>query len=92
MFAVTLERSHAVFAHHKSRSTCCLSCALQARAVGDELVVGLVPDREILRCKGPPVQNQQERKIMVEAVKWVGQVIEGTHCAFAAAAQSAQIG
>ena len=59
-----------------------LSCALQARAVGDELVVGLVPDREILRCKGPPVQNQQERKIMVEAVKWVGQVIEGTYCGF----------
>ncbi|KAL0048723.1 hypothetical protein WJX82_009569 [Trebouxia sp. C0006] len=47
----------------------------QARAVGDELVVGLVPDREILRCKGPPVQNEEERKIMVEAVKWVGEVI-----------------
>ena len=29
---------------------------------------------------------------MVEAVKWVGQVIEGMHCAFAVAAQSAQIG
>lgn len=50
---------------------------LQARAVGDELVVGLVPDSEILRCKGPPVQNEEERKIMVEAVKWVGQVITG---------------
>ncbi|KAL3160740.1 hypothetical protein ABBQ32_010650 [Trebouxia sp. C0010 RCD-2024] len=47
----------------------------QARATGDELVVGLVPDREIMRCKGPPVQNEQERKIMVEAVKWVGEVI-----------------
>lgn len=65
---------------------------LQARAVGDELVVGLVPDREILRCKGPPVQNQQERKIMVEAVKWVGQVIEGEHCAFAVDDQSATVG
>lgn len=53
---------------------------LQARAVGDELVVGLVPDREILRCKGPPVQNEEERKIMVEAVKWVGEVITGQHC------------
>lgn len=50
---------------------------MQARAVGDELVVGLVPDREILRCKGPPVQNEEERKIMVEAVKWVGEVITG---------------
>lgn len=47
----------------------------QARAVGDELVVGLVPDSEIRRCKGPPVQNQEERRVMVEAVKWVGQVI-----------------
>lgn len=52
---------------------------MQARAVGDELVVGLVPDREILRCKGPPVQNEQERKLMVEAVKWVGEVITGKH-------------
>ena len=49
----------------------------QARTVGDELVVGLVPDREIRRCKGPPVQNEEERKIMVEAVKWVGEVITG---------------
>lgn len=50
---------------------------MQARAVGDELVVGLVPDSEIRRCKGPPVQNQEERRVMVEAVKWVGQVITG---------------
>ena len=50
---------------------------MQARATGDELVVGLVPDSEILRCKGPPVQNEQERKTMVEAVKWVGEVITG---------------
>ena len=50
---------------------------MQARAVGDELVVGLVPDKEILRCKGPAVQNEEERKIMVEAVKWVGEVITG---------------
>lgn len=42
-------------------------------------MVGLVPDREIMRCKGPPVQNEQERKIMVEAVKWVGEVITGEH-------------
>lgn len=54
---------------------------MQARAVGDELVVGLVPDREILRCKGPPVQNEEERKIMVEAVKWVGEVITGQYTA-----------
>ena len=49
----------------------------QAKAVGDELVLGLVPDSEILRCKGPPVMNEEERHILVEAVKWVDEVITG---------------
>ena len=50
---------------------------MQAASVGDELVVGLVPDSEILRCKGPPVQSEAERKCMVDAVKWVGEVMTG---------------
>jgi ethanolamine-phosphate cytidylyltransferase len=33
----------------------------QARALGDQLVVGLVPDSEIRRCKGPPLMNEAER-------------------------------
>lgn len=74
----TEQRSRFLCTSHKTTSF--LICTLQARAVGDELVVGLVPDSEILRCKGPPVQNEQERKIMVEAVKWVGEVITGEHC------------
>ncbi len=41
------------------------------------LVLGLIPDHEILKCKGPPVMSQAERKIMVESVKWVGEVITG---------------
>ncbi len=41
----------------------------QAKAAGDELVVGLVPDSEILRCKGPPVLNDEERLVLVESVK-----------------------
>ena len=49
----------------------------QAKALGDELVVGLVPDSEILRCKGPPLMNQDERLEMVESVKWVDEVLEG---------------
>eukprot|EP00891_Asterochloris_glomerata_P006161 jgi/Astpho2/6161/Aster-03576 len=49
----------------------------QAASLGDELVVGLVPDSEILRCKGPPVQSEAERKCMVDAVKWVGEVMTG---------------
>ncbi|KAG1660779.1 hypothetical protein FOA52_011320 [Chlamydomonas sp. UWO 241] len=49
----------------------------QAKAVGDELVLGLIPDSEIVRCKGPPVMNEEERHILVEAVKWVDEVITG---------------
>mmetsp|Transcript_37446 Transcript_37446/g.105734 ORF Transcript_37446/g.105734 Transcript_37446/m.105734 type:complete len:467 (+) Transcript_37446:383-1783(+) len=49
----------------------------QAKACGEELVVGLIPDSEILRCKGPPVQNEEERHIMVSSVKWVDEVITG---------------
>lgn len=47
----------------------------QAKALGDELVVGLVPDSEILRCKGPPLMNETERLEMVESVKWVDEVV-----------------
>ena len=50
---------------------------VQAKAVGDELVLGLIPDSEILRCKGPPVMNEEERHVLVEAVKWVDEVITG---------------
>lgn len=47
----------------------------QAKALGDQLVVGLVPDIEILKNKGPPVMNDDERFTMVESVKWVDEVI-----------------
>ncbi|KAI8463116.1 MAG: CTP-phosphoethanolamine cytidylyltransferase [Monoraphidium minutum] len=47
----------------------------QAKALGDVLVVGLIPDAEILRVKGPPVQNEKERYTMVEQVKWVDEII-----------------
>jgi ethanolamine-phosphate cytidylyltransferase len=49
----------------------------QAATLGDELVVGLVPDREILRCKGPPLLNEDERLELVESVKWVDEVLTG---------------
>ena len=41
------------------------------------LVVGLIPDSEILRCKGPPVMNEAERFTMVKSVKWVDEVLTG---------------
>jgi cytidyltransferase-like protein len=49
----------------------------QAKAVGDQLVVGLIPDSEIMRCKGPPVLNETERLRLVESIKWVDEVITG---------------
>ncbi|KAG6466187.1 hypothetical protein ZIOFF_076030 [Zingiber officinale] len=47
----------------------------QARALGDQLVVGVVSDDEIKVNKGPPVTPLHERMIMVGAVKWVDEVI-----------------
>ncbi|KAH7554623.1 hypothetical protein JRO89_XS12G0249600 [Xanthoceras sorbifolium] len=47
----------------------------QARALGDHLVVGVVSDAEIIANKGPPVTPLHERMIMVNAVKWVDEVI-----------------
>lgn len=40
-------------------------------------MVGLIPDSEILRCKGPPVLNERERYLLVDAVKWVDEVVKG---------------
>jgi ethanolamine-phosphate cytidylyltransferase len=34
---------------------------VQAKQMGDVLVVGIHPDEEIIRNKGPPVMNQDER-------------------------------
>ena len=42
----------------------------QARSLGDFLVVGVIADSEIERCKGPPVMNEKERTIMAKACKW----------------------
>ena len=48
----------------------------QAKACGDYLVVGLVPDHEILLNKGSaPVMNEEERFAALSACKWVDEVI-----------------
>ena len=49
----------------------------QAKMLGDELVVGLVADREILKCKGPPLLNESERQLVLQNIKWVDEVITG---------------
>ena len=52
----------------------------QARALGDQLVLGLISDDEIRRAKGPPVLDYKERKTLVGANKWVDEVIDGALC------------
>ncbi|KAG6627801.1 hypothetical protein I3843_15G132200 [Carya illinoinensis] len=47
----------------------------QAKALGDELVVGLVSDEEIIANKGPPVLSMVERLALVSGLKWVDEVI-----------------
>ena len=47
----------------------------QAKALGDELVVGVVSDEEIVLNKGPPVLTMQERLSLVSGLKWVDEVI-----------------
>ena len=49
----------------------------QARALGDQLVVGMNSDEGIRSAKGPPVMDYEERKKMVGAVKWVDEIIDG---------------
>lgn len=43
---------------------------------GDILVVGINPDVEVLRYKGPPIYTQEERYVMAKACKWVDEVVE----------------
>ncbi|GAV56947.1 CTP_transf_2 domain-containing protein [Cephalotus follicularis] len=47
----------------------------QAKALGDELVVGVISDEEIIANKGPPVLSIEERLALVSGLKWVDQVI-----------------
>ncbi|XP_007482912.1 ethanolamine-phosphate cytidylyltransferase isoform X6 [Monodelphis domestica] len=49
----------------------------QARAMGDYLVVGVHTDEEIAKHKGPPVFTQEERYKMVQAIKWVDEIVPG---------------
>jgi rfaE bifunctional protein nucleotidyltransferase chain/domain len=49
----------------------------QSRALGDRLVVGLNSDASVRRLKGPtrPVNSQEDRKRMLEALRCVDEVI-----------------
>lgn len=43
--------------------------------MGDYLIVGVHTDEEIAKHKGPPVFTQEERYKMVQAIKWVDEVV-----------------
>jgi cytidyltransferase-like protein len=47
----------------------------QGRALGTHLVVGVNSDESITKCKGPPVMNDAERLAMIEACKFVDEVV-----------------
>nr|CAH8863728.1 unnamed protein product [Trichobilharzia regenti] len=48
----------------------------QAKALGDQLIVGVHSDKEITKHKGPPVFHEQERYRLIKAMKWVDEVVE----------------
>lgn len=48
----------------------------QAKSLGKTLVVGIHSDEEIIRNKGMPVMNNEERVAMIKACKWVDEVVE----------------
>jgi ethanolamine-phosphate cytidylyltransferase len=50
----------------------------QAKMLCDVLVVGVHSDAEIIRSKGPPVMNNEERLATVKACKWVDEVVFDT--------------
>jgi len=48
----------------------------KAKALGDYLIVGVHSDAEITKHKGPPVTKESERYAIVNACKWVDEVVE----------------
>mmetsp|Transcript_31167 Transcript_31167/g.41231 ORF Transcript_31167/g.41231 Transcript_31167/m.41231 type:complete len:527 (+) Transcript_31167:333-1913(+) len=47
----------------------------RGRSLGTHLVVGVNSDASIKECKGPPVNSEEERIIMVEGCKFVDEVV-----------------
>ena len=48
----------------------------EARELGDRLIVGCNSDRSVKELKGNtrPINNQEDRKAVLEAVRWVDEV------------------
>lgn len=47
-----------------------------AKSLGDFLIVAIDSDRRVQELKGPtrPINNQEERLVMLNAIRWVDQV------------------
>jgi len=50
----------------------------QSKKLGDILVVGVNADDEVIKVKGPLIMDQKERVALIQACKWVDEVIEST--------------
>jgi len=50
----------------------------QAKALCDVLVVGVHSDAEILKHKGPPVMNEEERLALASGCKWADEIVFDT--------------
>jgi ethanolamine-phosphate cytidylyltransferase len=46
-----------------------------ARSLGTQLIVGINSDESIVKCKGPPLMNDEQRLTMVKSCKFVDQVV-----------------
>jgi len=59
-----------------------------AKSHGDKLVVGIDSDAKVDRDKGPkrPINNVEERKFMLESIRWVDEV-----CVFRDSLELAQL-
>jgi ethanolamine-phosphate cytidylyltransferase len=46
----------------------------QAKTLGDELIIGMSPDADIMIYKGPPILTSDERAEIMKSCKWVSEV------------------
>ena len=46
--------------------------------MGDELVIGLNSDEEVMAIKGPTVLNIHERAEIMKSCKWIDEVVENS--------------
>lgn len=48
----------------------------QAKKLGNKLFIGVCEEQSVIRAKGPPLMNDEERFYLVQACKWADKVID----------------